>query len=94
MELLHMLAPQRITRAELAEYFPGRTLPAIKKKLAEVRRGLGVSRVMSAEPSRQHAGLDPDDPGVEDDWMRRHVADMECSNAAFVAALNTLLKAA
>jgi hypothetical protein len=86
---LKRLAGRCVGRGELESLFPGRTLATVKVRLYSIRRELGLTHptlkdhpLISGPPM-----LDPNDPGIRDDWLpawRRKAVD---SNRAFLAAL-------
>lgn len=76
-------------KPRLLAAFPGRTMPAIRIKLAMLRREMGLSKQVEADTlMREHdIMLDPDDPGLPDNWPHRWRCRAETSNNAFLAAL-------
>lgn len=89
LALLDRLAPrQGVTKTELAELFPGRTLAAVKKQLVAARHRLGL--IEPVEQKRGDCGytmLSPDDPGDDDGWWQRYTIDQKQGSDALLAAL-------
>ncbi len=86
LALLERFTDRRYSERELIELFPGRTVEAVKNKIASVRRGLGSDENESA-PDVSPTVLDPDDPGFDDGWWRKQRKSMAFCNSQFVAAL-------
>ncbi len=86
LALLERFTTQSYTEGQLAAMFPGRTVDGLKSKITKLRRSLGCNETESA-PDPSPCALDPDDPGFEDGWYRKHKGDMAFCNSQFVAAL-------
>lgn len=93
LALLDRLAPGKPRKEALVELFPGRSLPAIRLRLHQARRKLGIS-LAPPEPVKgreyETTMLDRDDPGVADNWPKRWSAAAASSNSQFLAALQRL----
>lgn len=87
------LAVRRPRRKELAELFPGRTIGAIRLKLSQKRKELGISQksdIADYGPEIEPTMLDPDDPGLPDFYSPKFAARAVQANNAYLAALQRL----
>jgi hypothetical protein len=87
--LLEEIAEDRTTGPELLELFPGRTIAAIRKRLFDMRRSLGLTGSRSSSSTSESAPrmLDPEDPGLVDHWLPQWTERAAASNQQFLAAL-------
>lgn len=76
-------------KADLLLNFPGRTIGAIRVKLAQERKRLGISVPVSRlKSSLETTILDRNDPGIPSiSWQERTRPSAERANAAYLAAL-------
>jgi hypothetical protein len=88
LALIEEIAPNPVAKAQLAELFPQRRASAVKKKLTEIRRRMGLAQdKFSADREPEIRALEPDDPGEADNWFPRHCANMMRGNTRFLEAL-------
>lgn len=95
--LILELAPGRPKASLLRELFPDRTLGAIRVKLHFARRQLGEDlrhprtvTQFAREQMMQTTMLEPDDPGVPDNWQSRWSGKCATASDQYLAALQRL----
>lgn len=95
LALIATLAPGKPRQERLLELFPGRTIGAIRVQLHQARDKLGLvlrpPTAANLKPAEMHTTmLEPDDPGLGDDWLRRWSGKCERANNAYLAALQRI----
>lgn len=90
LALLDRLAPSKCRKVQLLVLFPGRSLSAVRVRLARARTKLGLVSANSGHLLKRDLAtttLEPDDPGLSCDWPKRWRNGAVHSNSAFLAAL-------
>ncbi len=90
--ILASIAPSPVRSRDLAAMFPDRSIGALKKRLADERRRMGIAprycrgRIMTESRTM----LDPDDPGIDDAWEWEECIRMARGSDALLAAMQRL----
>jgi hypothetical protein len=90
LERLREIAADRVTKTQIRKMFPMRSVGAVKVKLADERKRLGIARERGSALMRDDSEftmLAPDEPGILCDYPLRRAAAAAGSNQAYLAAL-------